>query len=97
MERGTCELLRDGVVHCPCYASRELPTKYPTERRLGWMDPVDRGSRWEFSMPESFQYIHTGYDPAGRLLLYENSTELGPLRVHDIYALGRIDHSGRSM
>jgi hypothetical protein len=91
-KRGTCELLRDGVVHCPC-SRHGIAYEVPAERRLGWMDPLARRT-WESPMPEAFHYIHTGYDPAGRLLLYENSTAWDRFDTHDIYALGRIDPQG---
>lgn len=90
--RGTCELLRPGIVHCPCSA-RGIAYEVPAERRLGWMDPLAR-STWEIPMPASFQYIHTGCDPEGRLLLYENSTEWDRFETHDMHALVRIDPQG---
>jgi hypothetical protein len=88
-ESGTCELLRDGVVHCPCSQSG-IAYEVPAERRLGWIDPLSRRT-WEFPMPAAFHYIHTGCDPTGRLLLYENSTDWDRFETHDMYALVRID------
>jgi hypothetical protein len=91
-ESGTCELLRDGVVHCPCSQSG-IAYEVPAERRLGWIDPLSRRT-WEFPMPAVFHYIHTGCDPAGRLLLYENSTDWDRFDTHDMYALARVDPLG---
>ncbi|MHB8971366.1 MAG: oligogalacturonate lyase family protein [Pirellulaceae bacterium] len=88
---GRCELLRD-CIHCPC-TQRGIAYENPETRRLGWLDPLAR--RWfEFPMPETFQYIHTGWDPAGRLFFYENSTDWDRFDVHDMYALVRLDRRG---
>lgn len=89
---GRCSMLRDGVVHCPC-TTRGIAYEVPAARRLGFMDPLARRS-FEFPMPEQFQYIHTGWDPAGRLFLYENSTDWDRFDVHDIYVLVRLDQAG---
>ena len=90
--RNRCDLLRDGVIHCPC-TERGIAYEVPEERRLGLMDPLDR--RWfEFLMPEFFQYLHTGRDPEGRLFFYENSTDWDRFDVHDMYALVRLDRNG---
>jgi hypothetical protein len=89
---GQCELLRDAVVHCPC-TQRGIAYEVPPIRRLGWMDPLRRRS-FEFPMPEQFQYIHTGWDPEGRIFLYENSTDWDRFDVHDMYALVRLDRHG---
>jgi len=86
---GRCELVRDAVVHCPCTA-RGIVYEVPSARRLGWMDPLARRS-FEFPMPDQFQYIHTGWDPAGRIFLYENSTDWDRFDVHDISVLVRFD------
>ena len=91
-EHGTCELLRDGVVHCPCTQSG-IAYEVPAERRLGWLDPLARRT-WEFPMPPAFHYIHTGCDPAGRLLLYENSTDWDRFETHDMWALVSVDPHG---
>ncbi|MCU0959536.1 MAG: oligogalacturonate lyase family protein [Pirellulaceae bacterium] len=93
MTSGGWELLRDGVVHCPC-TERGIAYEVPADRQLGLMDPLAR-RRFEFPMPEPFQYIHTGWDPAGRLFLYENSTDWDRFDVHDMYALVRLDGHGR--
>ena len=87
--RGRCDLLRDGVVHCPCTA-RGIAYEVPDERRLGLRDPL-AGSWFEFSMPEFFQYLHTGWDPQGKVFFYENSTDWDRFDVHDMYALVRFD------
>lgn len=89
MTGGECELLLDGVVHCPCTA-RGIAYEIPEGRRLGLMDPLSK-RRFEFSMPDQFQYIHTGWDPAGRIFFYENSTDWDRFDVHDLYALARLD------
>ena len=78
MSTGRCELIRDGVVHCPC-TQRGIAYEVPPERLLGWMDPLSQRFI-EFPMPEQFQYIHTGRDPEGRLFIYENSVGLGSFR-----------------
>ena len=46
-------------------------------------------------MPDQFQYIHTGWDPAGRIFVYENSTDWDRFDVHDMYFLVRLDRHGR--
>jgi hypothetical protein len=87
--RNRCDPLRDGVIHCPCTA-RGIAYEVPEQRRLGLLDPLQR--RWfEFLMPEFFQYLHTGRDPAGRLFFYENSTDWDRFDVHDMYALVQLD------
>jgi hypothetical protein len=57
------------------------------------MDPL-RKLAFEFAMPPQFQYIHTGWDPEGRIFLVENSTAWDRFDVHDMYALVRLDHDG---
>ena len=89
MTSGRCELLRDGVVHCPC-TQRGIAYEVPPTGQLGWLDPLS-GRRFEFPMPAQFRYIHTGQDPAGRLFIYENSTDWNQFDVHDMYALVRLD------
>lgn len=91
---GRCELLRDGVVHCPS-TQRGIAYEVPEERRLGLMDPLAR-RRLEFPMPSQFQYIHTGWDPEGRIFFYENSTDSDRFDVHDMYALVRLDRQGEN-
>jgi hypothetical protein len=86
---GSWRMLREGVIHCPCTA-RGIAYELPEARRLGLMDPL-AGSRFEFLMPEHFQYIHTGRDPEGRIFFYENSTDWDRFEVHDMHALVRLD------
>ncbi|MHB0954925.1 MAG: hypothetical protein ACYC0X_00960 [Pirellulaceae bacterium] len=92
MMSGRCEWLRD-CIHCPC-TQRGIVYENPKTRRLGLLDPLSR--RWfEFPMPTQFQYIHTGSDPAGRIFLYENSTDWDRFDVHDMYVLTHLDrHQG---
>ena len=90
MTSGRCDMLRDAVVHCPC-TQRGIAYEVPKARRLGLMDPLSRRS-FEFPMPEQFQYIHTGWDPEGRIFVYENSTDWDRFDVHDMYVLVRLDH-----
>ena len=86
---GSARMLRQGVIHCPTTA-RGIAYEVPDERRLGLFDPLTNG--WfEFLMPEHFQYIHTGCDPAGRLFFYENSTNWDEFDEHDMHALVRLD------
>lgn len=94
---GHCVLLRDGdpgveghVIHCPS-TQRGIAYEVPGARQLGLYDPLTR-RRFEFPMPEPFQYIHTGWDPEGRIFFYENSTGWDKFDVHDMYALVRLDH-----
>ena len=47
-------------------------------------------------MPSQFQYIHTGWDPEGRIFFYENSTDSDRFDVHDMYALVRLDRQGEN-
>ena len=89
MSTGRCELIRDGVVHCPC-TQRGIAYEVPPERLLGWMDPLSQRFI-EFPMPAQFQYIHTGRDPEGRLFIYENSSDWDRFDVHDMYALVHLD------
>lgn len=91
---GRCELLRDGVIHCLC-TDRGIAYEIPETRRLGLMDPLTR-RRFEFLMPQQFQYIHTGLDPQGRIFFYENSTDWDRFDVHDMYALVRLDRRQRA-
>lgn len=93
---GRCVLLRDGdpgvrghLIHCPC-TQRGIAYEVPDARLLGLYDPLTR-RRFEFPMPEMFQYIHTGWDPEGRIFFYENSTASDKFDVHDMYALVRLD------
>jgi hypothetical protein len=95
---GRCVPLRDGdpgaqghLVHCPC-TERGIAYEVPGVRRLGLYDPLSR-RRFEFPMPDSFHYIHTGADPEGRLFFYENSSAWDQFAVHDMYALVRLDRA----
>ena len=51
----------------------------------------DSHNRFEFAMPESFGYTHTGKDPEGRLWFYENSSE----GVHDLHFLAKHTPDGQ--
>ena len=86
---GSWRTLRDGVVHCPC-TRRGIAYEVPSERRLGLLDPLTM-RRFEYRMPEQFQYVHTGRDPEGRIFFYENSTDWDRFDTHDMYALVRLD------
>lgn len=56
----------------------------------GLYDPDTRRS-FEFALPTTFGYTHTGCDPAGRLWFYENSAR----GVHDLHLLRGIGADGR--
>jgi hypothetical protein len=93
--------LRDGdpgarghLIHCPC-TKRGVAYEVPERRLLGLYDPLSRG-RFEFRMPESFLYVHTGNDPEGRIFFYENSSAWDKFDVHQIVALVRLDHERRT-
>ena len=87
--RNRCDPIRDGVVHCPV-TERGIAYEVPEERRLGLRDPLQQ-SWFEFRMPDFFEYLHTGRDPAGRLFFYENSTDWDKFDIHDMYALLQLD------
>ena len=55
------------------------------EPLLGGRYDPETHDRYEFPLPDRFGYTHTGYDPAGRLFLYETVTE--PDEAHALYAL----------
>lgn len=89
--------LRDGdpgarghLVHCPC-TKRGIAYEVPEERILGLYDPFGR-RRFEFPMPDFFQYIHTGNDPEGRIFFFENSTAWDRFDRHELVALVSLDH-----
>ncbi|MBI3463650.1 MAG: hypothetical protein HY000_11420 [Planctomycetes bacterium] len=93
---GTIVPLRDGdpgarghPVHCQC-TRRGIAYEVPDARVSGLYDPFTR-RRFEFPFPESFQYVHTGRDPEGRLWFYENSSSWERFDVHDLWALERLD------
>jgi len=93
---GRCVLLRDGdpgakghPVHCPV-TRRGIAYEVPELKCGGLYDPLTR-RRFEFRFPEHFQYIHTGWDPEGRIFFYENSTAWDRFDTHDMWALVRLD------
>jgi hypothetical protein len=57
--------------------------------RGGICDPLTRAT-YEIKLPASFEYVHTGLDPAGLLWFYENH---GP-DTHDLQLLERHDPAG---
>ncbi len=68
-------------------------------QRGGIYDP-DTHERFEFPLPESFGYTHTGWDPEGRLWMYENRNSINgpdgkPTSVlrHDLWFVRRADES----
>jgi len=69
---------------------RGVAYEVPEVRLSGLYDPLSR-RRFEFQLPDFFQYVHTGRDPEGRLWFYENSSDWDKFEVHDMYALARLD------
>jgi hypothetical protein len=100
LSSGRLELLRAGdpgvrghLIHCHV-TSRGISYEVPDVQLSGLYDPFTR-QRFEFSLPETFQYIHMGRDPEGRLWFYENSSSWDTFDVHDLHALVRLDrHEG---
>jgi len=99
ISRGGCELLREGdpgveghLIHC-VMTRRGIAYEVPGVQHGGLYDPLMR-RRFEFRLPGHFGYNHTGWDPAGRLFFYENSTDHNRFETHDLYALLRLDPAG---
>ena len=59
--------------------------------RGGLYDPATN-ERVEVRLPDEFGYTHAGYDPAGRLLLFENQN--AETDRHDMWYLARYRESG---
>jgi hypothetical protein len=83
--------VRGRVIHTPI-TRRGVAYEVPELKFSGLYDPLTR-RRFEFKLPEHFQYIHTGCDPEGRLWFYENDNrrEPGDGDVHDLWALLGLD------
>jgi hypothetical protein len=69
---------------------RGITYEVPDVRRSGLYDPLTR-RRFEFPLATALAYVHTGWDPEGRLFFYENSSAWDAFDVHDMYALLRLD------
>ncbi len=70
-----------------CYEviARRNPNEGP---RSGLYDPLSR-RRFEFALPPDLGYVHTGWDPEGRLWFYECSG-----KTHRMIALTGLDEQG---
>ncbi len=100
LEGGAWRTLRDDepgaegrIVHAAMTA-RGIAYEVPDARRAGLLDPRS-GRRVEWALAESFGYVHSGRDPEGRLLFYENADAFHNPTVHDLWALRRVSPDGR--
>ena len=58
------------------------------DRVLAGIYHPDRHTRYEWPLPATFGYTHTGHDPEGRLWFWENSSKA----AHDLHLL--VEHRG---